>query len=129
MCIKLPDVKMQISTTDPESGMFHKGEQKKCFAYSAQTICDRHNFVLEVNVNSGIMHSNGYLQMLKRNTKCATRPTEDCVQFLVGFFDSLRRDENHPALPFSLSCGLVFSEITRSVRRATSRAVSSVRRA
>lgn len=44
------------STTDPESGMFHKGEHKKCFAYSAQTICDRHNFVLGVNVNPGNMH-------------------------------------------------------------------------
>ena len=44
------------STTDPECGMFHKGEHKKCFAYSTQTICDRHNFVLGVNVNPGNMH-------------------------------------------------------------------------
>ncbi len=28
------------STTDPESGVFHQGEHKKCFAYSAQTACD-----------------------------------------------------------------------------------------
>ncbi len=38
------------STTDPESGMFHKGEHKKSFAYEAHTVCDKHNFVLEVEV-------------------------------------------------------------------------------
>ena len=41
------------STTDPDSGVFHKGEHKKCFAYCAQTACDSHNFVLGVTVNSG----------------------------------------------------------------------------
>lgn len=44
------------STTDPDSGVFHKGEHKKCFAYCAQTICDSHNFVLGVTVNPGNMH-------------------------------------------------------------------------
>lgn len=61
-----PPEKREItqSTTDPESGMFHKGEHKKCFAYSAQTICDRHNFVLGVNVNPGNMHDSLTLQYL-----------------------------------------------------------------
>ena len=44
------------STTDPDSGVFHKGEHKKCFAYCAQTICDSHNFILGVTVNPGNMH-------------------------------------------------------------------------
>lgn len=48
--------KITKSTTDPESGLFHKGEHKKCFAYNAQTICDRHNFVLGVDVNPGNIH-------------------------------------------------------------------------
>jgi len=26
-----------VYTIDPESGVFHKGEHKRCFAYSAQT--------------------------------------------------------------------------------------------
>ena len=42
--------------SDPESGLFHKGEHKKCFAYSAQTVCDRHNYVLGVEVNPGNVH-------------------------------------------------------------------------
>ena len=44
------------SLSDPESGLFHKGEHKKCFAYSAQTVCDRHNYVLGVEVNPGNIH-------------------------------------------------------------------------
>lgn len=34
------------STTDPESGVFHKGEHKKCFAYTAMTACDRNGYVM-----------------------------------------------------------------------------------
>lgn len=44
------------STTDPESGVFHKGEHMKCFAYEAHTVCDGHNFVLEVEVTPGNIH-------------------------------------------------------------------------
>ena len=45
-----------VSTTDPESGVFHKGEHKKCFAYEAHTACDKHNFVLGVYVTPGNVH-------------------------------------------------------------------------
>ncbi|MDE7094248.1 MAG: hypothetical protein K2O52_04990, partial [Oscillospiraceae bacterium] len=34
------------STTDPESGVFHKGEHKKCFAYTAQTACDKYGYIV-----------------------------------------------------------------------------------
>lgn len=45
-----------VSTTDPESGVFHKGEHKKCFAYEAHIACDNHNFVLGVHVTPGNIH-------------------------------------------------------------------------
>ncbi|HPK17172.1 MAG TPA: IS1182 family transposase [Clostridia bacterium] len=44
------------STTDPESGLFRKGEHKMCFAYGAHTVCDRNNFVLDVEVTAGNVH-------------------------------------------------------------------------
>lgn len=44
------------STTDPESGVFHKGEHKKCFAYEAHTVCDQHGYVLETEVTPGNVH-------------------------------------------------------------------------
>ena len=54
---KSPETKQVIeSTTDPESGLFHKGEHKKCFAYEAHTVCDKHNFILDVEVTPGNVH-------------------------------------------------------------------------
>lgn len=44
------------STTDPESGIFHKGEHKKCFVYEAHTVCDQHGYVLETEVTPGNVH-------------------------------------------------------------------------
>lgn len=44
------------STTDPDSGVFHKGEHKKCLAYTAQTACDEHGYVVDVTVNPGNVH-------------------------------------------------------------------------
>lgn len=44
------------SKTDPESGLFHKGEKEKCFAYSHQTFCDRHGFVVGFRTVPGNVH-------------------------------------------------------------------------
>ena len=44
------------STTDLESGLFHKGEKEKCFAYSHQTFCDRNGFVLVSKTVPGNIH-------------------------------------------------------------------------
>lgn len=48
--------KKTVSTTDPDSGIFRKGEHKMCFAYGAHTACDKHNFVLGVEVSAGNVH-------------------------------------------------------------------------
>lgn len=44
------------STTDPESGLFHKGEHKVVFAYTAHTVCDKNNFILGVDLSAGNVH-------------------------------------------------------------------------
>ena len=44
------------STTDPECGVFHKGEHKRCFAYEAHTACDKNGYVLEAVVTPGNVH-------------------------------------------------------------------------
>lgn len=54
---KPPEEKIaRESTTDPESGMFHKGEHKKCFAYTAQTGCDKNGYVLGTVIVPGNVH-------------------------------------------------------------------------
>ncbi len=45
-----------VSTTDPDCGMFVKGEHERQFAYEAHTACDKHGFVLGVEVTAGNIH-------------------------------------------------------------------------
>lgn len=45
-----------VSTTDPDCGMFVKGEHERQFAYEAHTACDSKGFVLGVNVTAGNVH-------------------------------------------------------------------------
>ena len=47
---------IKASTTDPDSGWFHKGEHKEVFAYSVQTACDKHGWILGYDVNPGNLH-------------------------------------------------------------------------
>lgn len=47
---------IKVSKTDPESGLFHKGEKEKCFAYSHQTFCDKNGFVLTSVCVPGNVH-------------------------------------------------------------------------
>lgn len=44
------------SVTDPESGLFVKGEHKRQFAYEAHTACDKNGYVLEAVVTPGNVH-------------------------------------------------------------------------
>ena len=41
------------SSTDPESGWFHKGEHKQVFAYSVETACDAHGWILGYSTHPG----------------------------------------------------------------------------
>lgn len=47
---------VKVSTTDPESGWFHKGEHKEVFAYCAETACDKNGWVLGYTVHPGNQH-------------------------------------------------------------------------
>ena len=47
---------VKASITDPDSGWFHKGEHKEVFAYSVQTACDKHGWILGYDVNPGNLH-------------------------------------------------------------------------
>lgn len=45
-----------VSATDPDSGMFVKGEHERQFAYEAHTACDRRGVVVDVEVTAGNLH-------------------------------------------------------------------------
>lgn len=44
------------SVTDPDSGLFVKGEHKRQFAYEVHTACDKNGFILETVVTPGNVH-------------------------------------------------------------------------
>lgn len=59
--INFPDNKEEFkeetkSTTDPESGLFHKGDHKEVFAYSIQTSCDKNGWILGYKAYPGNLH-------------------------------------------------------------------------
>ena len=47
---------IKCSTSDPESGWFHKGEHKSVFAYAVETACDKHGWILGYTVSPGNLH-------------------------------------------------------------------------
>lgn len=47
---------IKCSTTDPESGWFHKGEHKNVFAYAIETACDKNGWILGYTINPGNQH-------------------------------------------------------------------------
>ena len=47
---------LKSSTTDPESGWFHKGEHKSVFAYAIETACDRNGWILGYTIHPGNQH-------------------------------------------------------------------------
>lgn len=47
---------IKTSTTDPESGWFHKGEHKQVFAYAIGTACDKNGWILGYTVDPGNLH-------------------------------------------------------------------------
>ena len=49
-------VDQKVSTTDPESGWFHKGEHKEVFAYNAQCACDGNGWILAYDLQAGNVH-------------------------------------------------------------------------
>ena len=47
---------IKVSTTDPDSGWFHKGEHKSVFAYAVETACDKNGWILGYSVHPGNLH-------------------------------------------------------------------------
>ncbi len=53
--------RMVKSVTDPDCGLFVKGEHKRQFAYEAHTACGKNGFVPETVVTLGNVHDSAAL--------------------------------------------------------------------
>ena len=69
-----PTKPLTQSTTDPDCGMFVKGEHKRDFAYMVSTGCDKNGFVLGYDVCAGNVHDSvsfgGLYDKLKEFDPC-----------------------------------------------------------
>lgn len=54
--IKVKTKHIKKSTTDPDSGDYHKGEHERCFAYTHNVCCCKNAFVLDFETTSGNVH-------------------------------------------------------------------------
>lgn len=55
------------SKTDPESGMFHKGDHKREFAYVSQSACDKNGWILDYTIHPGNEHdSRTFVELYKK---------------------------------------------------------------
>lgn len=97
------------STTDPECGVFHKGEHKKCFAYAAQTACDKNGYVLDVTLNPGNVHDSVAFDGLY-DRLCVKFPKMEYLVMDSGFktpwiAKRVIDDGRYPVLPYKRPMG------------------------
>ena len=57
------------STTDPESGLFHKGEHKKVFAFTANVACESNNYILAFEATAGNLHDSSVFPLVYNKIK------------------------------------------------------------
>ena len=98
-------VERTVSTTDPESGMFVKGDHERQFAYEAHTACDRKGFILGVEVTAGNVHDSVawdalYGQVTKRFPE-AEFITMDAGYKTPWIAKKILDDDRIPILPYT----------------------------
>lgn len=92
------------STSDPESGMFVKGEHERCFSYVANTACDRHNFILGFEVGAGNIHDSQMFHEVYKKIGDQLNETEsiavDAGYKTPGIIKEIIDSEKIPVVPY-----------------------------
>ena len=92
------------SKTDPESGLFVKGEHERQFAYVANTACDKHNFILDFVVGAGNIHDSQMFHDLYEKLERISQATESIVvdagYKTPGIAREILRDGKIPVVPY-----------------------------
>jgi len=90
------------STTDPEAGMFHKGEHKREFAYVSQTACDKNGWILGYTIHPGNEHDSRTFKKIYEEIK----PYEPDMLVMDGAYKTpaiarmLIKDRINPLFPY-----------------------------
>ena len=96
---------VKVSTTDPGSGMFVKGEKERVFAYNFHTACDQNGFVLGVKVTPGHVHdSQVFEEVLEQVKQTFGRPRAVAVDagYKTPYICKILMDEQiRPVMPYT----------------------------
>ncbi len=96
---------MKVSTTDPDCGLFVKGEKERVFAYSFHTACDRNGFVLGAKVTPGNVHdSQVFEDVLNQVRKTFAQPQAVAVDsgYKTPYISkTLLDDQIRPVMPYT----------------------------
>ncbi len=95
-------IEIKESTTDSESGLFHKGEHKEVFAYVAQSACDKHGWIMGYTVNRGNEHdSRNFLGIYKKVTALgANTIVADAAYKTPAIARLIIEDNKTPVFPY-----------------------------
>ena len=107
---KTEEVIKDVSTTDPDSGVFHKGEHKRCFAYSAQTACEKHGYILDSVVVAGNIHDTVsfdalYDKLMNRYSDEIKFVAADAAYKTPWICKRIIEDGNIPTMPYKRPMG------------------------
>ncbi|MEF2966485.1 IS1182 family transposase [Paenibacillus sp. M1] len=96
---------VKTSATDPESGLFVKGEKERVFAYSFHTACDRSGFVLGVKVTPGNVHDSQMFEDLlgevARNLSTPRAVAADAGYKTPYICRTLLKEGIRPVMPYT----------------------------
>jgi transposase len=90
------------STTDPECGMFHKGEHKKEFAYVTQTGCDKNGWILGYTIHPGNEHDSRTFPSIyeKMKTYCPDMLVMDAAYKTPAIAKMIIDEKRKPLFPY-----------------------------
>ncbi len=93
------------SKTDPDSGMLHKSEKEKCYAYSFHTACDKNGFILGINVTAANVHDSTMFEIvLEKVKKNIGKPKYVAVDagYKIPYISKLLIDQEiRPIMPYT----------------------------
>src|SRR5699024_11831863 len=96
-----------VSTTDPDCGVFIKGEHERQFAYEAHTACDKRGVVLGVEVTAGNVHDSVAWDKLYNDLAAAFAEMEalvmDAAYTTPWIARQILKDARIPVLPYTRS--------------------------
>lgn len=98
------------STTDPDSGHYHKGEHEQCFAYTHNTCSDKNAFVIDFETTPGNVHDSTSFhkvreKVMEKHKEGITFEVLDAGYKTPAICREIIEDEKIPLLPYTVPKG------------------------